>query len=181
MVTASESGVQIELVRVEDIDQRWPLIVDRVAGCLRKAPSDFSAGDVWTQCRSGNWFLFLAWTRQEVIGYSIWQFTKNSYLACAHVGRKQHGRLVAADGRFRLRDSKGSRMPRPGGSWEARPDKGGTQKPAADQDCPRYLRCRLLIHIARMHGHARKPAAARSDGRRLHECRSLDNKEVVLV
>lgn len=82
MVTASESGLQIELVSVEDIGGRWPLIVDRVAGCLRKAPSDFSPGDVWTQCRSGNWLLFLAWNGPEVIGYSIWQFTKNGYLAC---------------------------------------------------------------------------------------------------
>lgn len=93
MVTENDNtGIQIELVRVEDIDQRWPLVADLVAGSLRKAPSDFSAGDAWTRCRSGDWFLLLAWNEEHRIGgFTIWHFTANGFFVCALLGGRNMG------------------------------------------------------------------------------------------
>lgn len=80
--------IQIEVVGLPDIDRRWALVVTDVARCLRKAPMEIGAGDIWTKCRSGEWLLIIAHDGETIRGTSIWRFSTNRYFECViMVGR----------------------------------------------------------------------------------------------
>lgn len=74
--------ITIDLVALPDVDRAWAMIADRVAHCLRKAPMELSAGDIWANCRSGQWLLIIAHDGPRVCGTSIWRFAGNGYFDC---------------------------------------------------------------------------------------------------
>jgi len=71
----------VELVGVADIDKIWPKVVGDVTRCLRKAPTDVGAGDVWVNCRSGQWFLIIVHDGETIHGTTVWRFA-NGYFEC---------------------------------------------------------------------------------------------------
>lgn len=79
--------MNIELVGVANIDQRWAMVAEAVAKCLKKAPEasvNITAADVWNHLRAGNWHLMLAWNDEgQIVGVTIWQFLANGYYDCA--------------------------------------------------------------------------------------------------
>lgn len=76
----------VELVGVADIDKLWPRVVGDITRCLRKAPMEITAGDIWTHCRSGQWLLIVAHDGADVWGSTIWRFTANGYFECVLMG-----------------------------------------------------------------------------------------------
>lgn len=64
----------VEVVQVADVDQWWPLFGARVNECARSLQSNFSAGDLWTMCRTGQAILIVAHDGEKVLGATIWQF-----------------------------------------------------------------------------------------------------------
>ena len=56
------------------VDQVWPHIAEGMATGCRRSGGDLYPGWLWTQCRTGNAFLFIAATDEAVEGASVWQF-----------------------------------------------------------------------------------------------------------
>jgi hypothetical protein len=73
--------MNIELVGVADIDKLWPRVAGDITRCLRKAPTDVGAGDVWANCRSGQWFMIVAHDDVAIHGTTVWRFA-NGYFEC---------------------------------------------------------------------------------------------------
>ena len=63
----------IETLSVNQVDQVWPLLAERVKRCLAKVDADCTAADLWTQCREGRAFLMVAHDG-EIYGAVIWRF-----------------------------------------------------------------------------------------------------------
>lgn len=76
----------VELVGVADVDELWPRVVGDITRCLRKAPMEIGAGDIWTNCRSGQWLLIVAHDGTDVWGTTVWRFTANGYFECVVMG-----------------------------------------------------------------------------------------------
>ncbi len=80
--------MNIELVGLPDIDRIWGQIAEDVSRCLRKAPMEINAGDIWTSVRSGQWLLIIAHDGEKIHGTTVWRFTANRYFECGiMVGR----------------------------------------------------------------------------------------------
>jgi hypothetical protein len=73
--------MNIQLVGVADIDKLWPRVAGDITRCLRKAPTDVGAGDVWANCRSGQWFMIVAHDDVAIHGTTVWRFA-NGYFEC---------------------------------------------------------------------------------------------------
>lgn len=56
------------------VDQVWPHIAEGMAIGCKRSGGDLYPGFLWTQCRAGNAFLFIAATDEAVQGASVWQF-----------------------------------------------------------------------------------------------------------
>ncbi len=82
--------MNIDLVGLPDIDRIWAQVAGDVAHCLRKAPMEIGAGDIWTKCRSGEWLLIVAHDGQKIHGTTVWRFTAHGYFECV---------LLVGDGR----------------------------------------------------------------------------------
>jgi hypothetical protein len=65
--------VNISLVSPDNVDAIWPHIAKMVSDCIEKHPVDASAGDYWTGCRTGQFFLILAHD-EKAVAVSIWRF-----------------------------------------------------------------------------------------------------------
>jgi hypothetical protein len=78
--------MNIQLVGVADIDKLWPRVAGDITRCLRKAPMEITAGDIWTHCRSGQWLLIIAHDGADVWGTTVWRFTANGYFECVCMG-----------------------------------------------------------------------------------------------
>lgn len=74
--------MNIELVGLPDIDRIWAQVAGDIARCLRKAPMEIGAGDIWTKCRSGEWLLIIAHDGEKIHGTTVWRFTANRYFEC---------------------------------------------------------------------------------------------------
>lgn len=74
--------MQIEVVGLPDIDRRWALVAEDISRCLRKAEMEIGAGDIWANCRSGQWLLILAHDGERVHGTTVWRFTVNRFFEC---------------------------------------------------------------------------------------------------
>src|SRR5687768_10229351 len=74
--------MNIELVGLADIDKLWSRVVGDIARCLRKAPMEIGAGDIWTNCRSGQWLLIIAHDGEKIHGTTVWRFTANGLFEC---------------------------------------------------------------------------------------------------
>ena len=74
--------MNIQLVGVPDIDRIWSQVAEDVARCLRKAPMEIGAGDIWTNCRSGHWLLIIAHEDGKILGTTVWRFTNHGYFEC---------------------------------------------------------------------------------------------------
>lgn len=66
--------MNVSLVPVVNVDAIWQHVGGMVVGCLEKAPSYFTAGDVWQWCRSGQAFLFVIHDGEKPSGVAVWQF-----------------------------------------------------------------------------------------------------------
>lgn len=80
--------MNIDLVGLPDIDRIWAQVAGDVAHCLRKAPTDVEAGEVWVKCRSGEWLLIIAHDEGEVFGTTVWRFS-NGYFECLVLAGKR--------------------------------------------------------------------------------------------
>lgn len=78
--------MNIELVGVADIDRIWAQVAGDIARCLRKAPMEIGAGDIWTNCRSGLWLLIIAHDGEKIHGTTVWRFTAHGYFECVVMG-----------------------------------------------------------------------------------------------
>jgi hypothetical protein len=74
--------VNIELVGLPDTDRIWAQVAEDVSRCLRKAPMEIGAGDIWTNCRSGQWLLIIAHDDEKIHGTTVWRFSANRYFEC---------------------------------------------------------------------------------------------------
>jgi hypothetical protein len=74
--------MQIEVVGLADIDRRWALVAEDVSRCLRKAPMEIGPGDIWTNCRSGQWLLIIAHDGENIHGTTVWRFTAHRLFEC---------------------------------------------------------------------------------------------------
>lgn len=74
--------MHIDIVGVPDIDRIWVQVAEDVARCLRKAPMEIGAGDIWTNCRSGHWLLIIAHDGEAILGTTVWRFTANRLFEC---------------------------------------------------------------------------------------------------
>lgn len=77
--------MNIELVGLPDIDRIWAQVAGDIARCLRKAPMEIGAGDIWTKCRSGEWLLIIAHDGEKIYGTTIWRFTTHGYFECVNL------------------------------------------------------------------------------------------------
>jgi len=67
--------MNVQLVPVHFVDQIWPAVSEGFGRSLEYAP-DLSLGYLWTECRSGEAYLFVAHDEAgEVLAASIWRFT----------------------------------------------------------------------------------------------------------
>lgn len=64
--------MNIQLVPVLMVDQIWPQVAEGLGKSLEYAP-DMTLGWLWTECRKGDAFLFIA-HEAEVSAASIWRF-----------------------------------------------------------------------------------------------------------
>lgn len=74
--------MNIELVGVPDIDRIWAQVAGDISRCLRRAPMEIGAGDIWTNCRSGQWLLIIAHDGEKIHGTTVWRVTANRYFEC---------------------------------------------------------------------------------------------------
>lgn len=74
--------MNIDLVGLPDIDRIWEKVADDITRCLRKAPMEIGAGDIWTKCRSGEWLLIVAHDGETIHGTTVWRFTAHGYFLC---------------------------------------------------------------------------------------------------
>lgn len=82
--------ISVELVPVQDVDRTWNLVSHEIVRCLRKAPMEIGAGDIWTNCRSGQWLLIIAHDGAEILGTTVWRFTAHGYFQCVNlVGKRR--------------------------------------------------------------------------------------------
>jgi len=81
--------MNIQLVGLTDIDRIWAQVAEDISRCLRKAPMEIGAGDIWTNCRSGQWLLIIAHEDGKIYGTTVWRFTANHLFECVILtGRK---------------------------------------------------------------------------------------------
>ena len=66
---------------VAQVDQVWPAIAQGIAKSCERSGGGLTAGDVWTQCRSGSAFLIIAHDDKEIHGASVW-YPQNGKLRC---------------------------------------------------------------------------------------------------
>lgn len=99
----------VELVPVWLIDKVWPKLADGFHDALMKTGGDCSAGDLWTQARSGRAFLFVAHDGTEMHGASLWRFetwpTGEKFRCLALFGNDMQAWL--SDMRKAVEDAKG--------------------------------------------------------------------------
>ncbi len=65
--------MKVEIIPVDQVDQVWPLIADRIDTCLHSIKADCSTADLWSLCRSGNAFLMVAHDG-DIHGAMVWRF-----------------------------------------------------------------------------------------------------------
>lgn len=74
---------EIDLIRVPDVDRVWRMIGERVSAALDKTEMEISAGDIWAQCRSGQWLLLIASNEDpQIVGVTVWRFAANQFFDC---------------------------------------------------------------------------------------------------
>jgi hypothetical protein len=85
-LSPTKSAICAEQVAVADVDRIWPLIADDVVKCLKKTPTYFTAGDLWTMCRTGNVFLLAVHDGLKIQAASVWQFEGQKFVCLLLVG-----------------------------------------------------------------------------------------------
>lgn len=78
--------IQAELVGLSDIDRIWPQVAEYISRALTKAPMEIGAGDIWTNCRSGQWPLIVVHDGERLLGASVWRFSANRFFECVVLG-----------------------------------------------------------------------------------------------
>lgn len=81
--------MNITLVPVQDVDTIWPRVSESIVNCLRKAPMEIGAGDIWANCRSGQWLLLIAHDGGEIFGTTVWRFAGTGHFECVVLAGKK--------------------------------------------------------------------------------------------
>lgn len=79
--------MNVELVGVQNVDNVWPLVADYLVKSRKKTPSYPTVGEIWSACRSGSAFLFVAYDEAGVKGVSAWRFDGNKFVCLGLAGR----------------------------------------------------------------------------------------------
>lgn len=66
--------MQVELCPTHLVDAVWLKLQDGFHRAVMKTGGDITPGELWTQARSGNAFLFVAHDGTEIHGASLWRF-----------------------------------------------------------------------------------------------------------
>ena len=68
--------LRMGLASVAEIDRIWPLVQSGIQESCDRGTGQYCAGDFWQMCRSGNAFLILAYTDNEIFMASVWRFER---------------------------------------------------------------------------------------------------------
>lgn len=66
--------MHLSIVHSSDVDALWPSLRDGFTKACAVEPRDYSPGQIWQMARSGNGFLCIAYTDNEILMASVWQF-----------------------------------------------------------------------------------------------------------
>jgi hypothetical protein len=66
--------MKIGIANAAEVDAVWPSIAKEMQRGCDKTGGGMSAGDLWQMCRSGNAFLLLIFTNEEIVCSSVWRF-----------------------------------------------------------------------------------------------------------
>ena len=66
--------MNIGFASVASVDTIWPLIAKDMQKACERVNSDYTAGDLWQMCRSGNGFLAVASEGLDLFSASVWRF-----------------------------------------------------------------------------------------------------------
>ncbi len=80
--------ISATLVKQADIDGIWQLISGDIVKCIDKTPTFFTAGDLWTMCRSGAGFLIVVHEGTELLGSAVWRFEERSFVCLTLAGKR---------------------------------------------------------------------------------------------
>lgn len=66
--------MNVGFASVAEIDAIWPMIAQNMQRACVRCDSEYSAGDLWQMCRSGNGFLLVAHEAPALFMASVWRF-----------------------------------------------------------------------------------------------------------
>lgn len=81
--------MKIGVATSAEVDQIWPLVSTYLKKATDKTGDDYSTGDLWQMCRSGNAFLVYAHDDGRVFMGSVWQFqswSRGTVFRCLSLG-----------------------------------------------------------------------------------------------
>lgn len=71
--------MNIGIASLIEVDQVWPRINERIAdACRRSGNDDWTAGELWTECRAGHAFLILVHDHGRIYSAQIWRFERKN-------------------------------------------------------------------------------------------------------
>lgn len=88
--------MNVAFASVASIDVIWPQIAQDMQAACQRCNSDYSAGDLWQMCRSGNGFLLVAVEGQEILMASVWRFKGQEFHCEMLWGMRRHLWMNAA-------------------------------------------------------------------------------------
>lgn len=66
--------LRLGLASVSEIDRLWPLLSDGLGKACKRCDSQWTAGELWQLCRSGNAFLILVYDDDKIWSAGVWRF-----------------------------------------------------------------------------------------------------------
>jgi hypothetical protein len=76
--------LRMGLASTEEIDRLWPLIQAGIQKSCERGTGEYCAGDFWQMCRSGNAFLILGYTDNDILMASVWRFESHEHRHSFH-------------------------------------------------------------------------------------------------
>ena len=70
-----DASIEIEICNIQEVDQVWPLIVDRMKEASIRCGGQSDPMNHWSLCRTGNAFLIIVRRGPgKIIGAGVWTF-----------------------------------------------------------------------------------------------------------
>lgn len=95
------------LAKPADVDGIWPLISPDIVKCIEKTPTFFTAGELWSMCRSGDGYLIVIHEETTVLGASVWRFEGQNFVCLMLAGKRADDWIEILYERARLTASLG--------------------------------------------------------------------------